>query len=75
MDAIEPWHLIVVAVVGAVLFFGWRQLPEMARSAGRSLHIFKTEIKGTHDELRHEVTATTQEAREQVTAAHDAIRA
>jgi sec-independent protein translocase protein TatA len=46
MDAIAPWHIIVVAVVAAVLFFGWKQLPDMSRSLGRSLRIFKTEIKG-----------------------------
>jgi sec-independent protein translocase protein TatA len=42
----SPWHWIVVAIVALVLFFGWKQLPEMSRSLGRSLRIFKTEIKG-----------------------------
>ena len=42
----SPWHWIVVAIVALVLFFGWKQLPEMSRSVGRSLRIFKTEIKG-----------------------------
>jgi sec-independent protein translocase protein TatA len=42
----SPWHWAVVAIVALVLFFGWKQLPEMSRSLGRSLRIFKTEIKG-----------------------------
>jgi sec-independent protein translocase protein TatA len=46
MELFTPGHLLVLAIVIAVLFFGWKQLPDMARSAGRSLRIFKTEIKG-----------------------------
>jgi sec-independent protein translocase protein TatA len=42
----SPWHWAVVVVVGFLLFFGWKNLPDMARSLGRSLRIFKTEIKG-----------------------------
>ena len=41
-----PWHWVVLALVALILFFGWKQLPDMARSLGRSLRIFKTEIKG-----------------------------
>ena len=46
MELFSPGHLIVLAIVVAVLFFGWKQLPDMSRSLGRSLRIFKTEIKG-----------------------------
>src|SRR3954470_7331065 len=42
----SPWHWAVVAIVAFALFFGWKQMPDMARSLGRSLRIFKTEIKG-----------------------------
>jgi sec-independent protein translocase protein TatA len=42
----SPWHWAVVAIVALVLFFGWKQLPDMSRALGRSLRIFKTEIKG-----------------------------
>lgn len=42
----SPWHWAVVAIVAFVLFFGWKQLPDMARSLGRSMRVFKTEIKG-----------------------------
>jgi sec-independent protein translocase protein TatA len=42
----SPWHIAIVVVLGFLLFFGWKQLPDMARSAGRSLRVFRTELKG-----------------------------
>jgi sec-independent protein translocase protein TatA len=40
-----PWHWIVLAIV-VIALFGYKKLPDAARSVGRSLRIFKTEIKG-----------------------------
>lgn len=40
-----PSHWLIVAIVLALLF-GYKKLPDAARSVGRSLRIFKTEIKG-----------------------------
>lgn len=40
-----PWHWFVLALV-VVALFGYKKLPDAARSLGRSLRIFKTEIKG-----------------------------
>jgi sec-independent protein translocase protein TatA len=53
MGGLEPWHWVVVALVVAMLF-GYKKLPDAARSLGRSLRIFKTEIKGmaADDEAR-----------------------
>jgi sec-independent protein translocase protein TatA len=45
----SPWHWAVLAVVVAALFFSTK-LPDAARSLGRSLRIFKTEIKGMADD-------------------------
>ncbi|MGV1009120.1 MAG: Sec-independent protein translocase subunit TatA [Dermatophilaceae bacterium] len=39
----EPWHLFVLLVL-LVLLFGWKRLPDMARSVGRSMRIFKSEM-------------------------------
>jgi sec-independent protein translocase protein TatA len=50
VELFAPWHLIVVAALAFILFFGWKQLPDMARSAGRSLRVFRTEIKGLADD-------------------------
>jgi sec-independent protein translocase protein TatA len=40
-----PWHWFVLAIL-VVALFGYKKLPDAARSLGRSLRIFKTEIKG-----------------------------
>lgn len=45
----EPWHLLVLLLVFLVLF-GGKKLPEAARGLGRSLRIFKAEVKEMHDE-------------------------
>jgi sec-independent protein translocase protein TatA len=47
--ALEPWHFIVLAVVVVVLF-GGKRLPDAARGLGRSMRIFKSEIKQMNDE-------------------------
>jgi sec-independent protein translocase protein TatA len=61
----SPWHWAVVAIVAFVLFFGWKQLPDMARSLGRSLRIFKTEIKGmSEDDKAREATKSEPQALE-----------
>ena len=44
MNALNPWHLVVLAVVFLVLF-GAKRLPDSARSLGRSLRIFKSEVQ------------------------------
>ena len=41
----SPSHWVIIALVVLVLF-GYKRLPEMSRSVGRSLRIFKTEMKG-----------------------------
>ena len=45
----SPSHWAIIAVVVLVLF-GYKKLPEMSRSVGRSLRIFKTEMKGLSDD-------------------------
>ena len=44
MGAIQPWHIIIVVIVFLVLF-GSKQLPDAARGLGRSMRIFKSEVK------------------------------
>ena len=44
MGGLQPWHwLIIIAVF--VLLFGAKKLPDAARSLGKSMRIFKSEIK------------------------------
>ena len=53
-----PWHWIVLIGLVVVLF-GYKKLPDASRSLGRSLRIFKTEIKGMSedDKTRAEAAA------------------
>ncbi|MFI1728735.1 Sec-independent protein translocase subunit TatA [Streptomyces acidicola] len=43
-NGLEPWHLLIVAIVIIVLF-GSKKLPEAARGLGRSMRILKSEAK------------------------------
>lgn len=40
----HPVNLLIVVLVIAVLV-GWKRLPDVARSLGRSMRIFKTEVE------------------------------
>ena len=65
MELFTPGHLVVLAVIALVLFFGWKQLPDMTRSLGRSLRIFNTEIKGMgQDDNAREADRAEREAQE-----------
>jgi len=44
MNSLKPWHLLVLAVVFLILI-GSKRLPDSARSLGRSLRIFKSEVQ------------------------------
>lgn len=44
VGALKPWHIIVVVVI-IMLLFGAQRLPDLARSIGQSLKIFKDEVK------------------------------
>ena len=54
MGAMRPWHWIVLLVV-VLLLFGAKRLPDLAKSVGQSLKIFKKEIK----ELQEDDAAAT----------------
>ena len=46
----SPSHWVILIIIAALLFGGYKRLPEMSRSVGRSLRIFKTEMKGMTDD-------------------------
>lgn len=46
---IQAWH-IVVLIVAFVLLFGWKNLPNIARSMGESMRVFKSEVDQMKDE-------------------------
>lgn len=49
MGEFGPWHIIIVLLVFALLF-GSRKLPDAARGLGRSMRIFRAELRSTEDE-------------------------
>jgi sec-independent protein translocase protein TatA len=59
MDLFDsPWKIAIIAVLIIVLF-GYRKLPEAARSLGKSMRILKTEVQGMHDDNETETTFST----------------
>jgi sec-independent protein translocase protein TatA len=48
-NGLEPWHLLVVAVV-VILMFGSKRLPDTARALGKSLRILKSETRAMKDD-------------------------
>ena len=46
---IQAWHIIVLVVV-IVLVFGSNRLPDMAKSVGQSMKVFKKEIKDLRED-------------------------
>jgi sec-independent protein translocase protein TatA len=47
VNALEPWHLLIIAGI-FLLLFGAKRLPDSARSIGRSMRIFRSEMSD-HD--------------------------
>ena len=46
----EPSHILLLIVV--VVLFGAKRLPDSARSLGKSMRIFKSEMKEMKDESK-----------------------
>jgi sec-independent protein translocase protein TatA len=44
-DLLQPWHLVVLAIV-AFLVFGAKRLPELGKGLGEGLKGFKEGIRG-----------------------------
>ncbi|HVI18193.1 MAG TPA: Sec-independent protein translocase subunit TatA, partial [Gaiellales bacterium] len=63
----DPMNLgapeIVLIILAVLLLFGYKKLPDASRSLGRSLRIFKGEMKGMKDDdVRAKDAATTMPA-------------
>ncbi|HEY0309066.1 MAG TPA: twin-arginine translocase TatA/TatE family subunit [Acidobacteriaceae bacterium] len=48
-DLLQPWHLILIAIV-AIVLFGGKKLPELGKGLGEGLKGFKDGLKGATDE-------------------------
>lgn len=51
-----PWHWVVLAII-VIALFGYKRLPDAARSLGRSMRIFKTEVKGMSEDDKKRAAA------------------
>jgi sec-independent protein translocase protein TatA len=58
MGEFGPWHLLIV-VVAFVVLFGANKLPQMARSVGQSMRIFKAETSALSGEKEPEQLSPT----------------
>jgi sec-independent protein translocase protein TatA len=61
MGSLSPWHWAILAVVVVVLF-GANRLPDAARSLGKSMRIFKSEIHELHSDEADAVTVSAPAA-------------
>ncbi len=57
MGRIGPTEIIIIAVL-IIVIFGWKKLPDAARSLGRSARVFKSEV----DEMKKDNEASKSEA-------------
>ena len=64
----KPWDWIIIAIL-AMMLFGYKKMPDAARSLGRSLRIFKTEIKGLHEDEKPPADTARPAQPQQLTAA------
>jgi sec-independent protein translocase protein TatA len=72
-NELRPWHLVILVVVFLALF-GYKKLPDATRSVGRSLRIFKSEMKGLHDDEPEQKTEPTRAAAEPPVIEGTAVR-
>lgn len=45
----EGWHIVILLLLIVVLF-GYKRLPDVTRSLGRSMRIFKSEVESLRDD-------------------------
>jgi sec-independent protein translocase protein TatA len=56
VGSLSPWHWMILAAV-VILLFGAKRLPDAARSLGKSLRIFKSEVRELQNESKPETPA------------------
>lgn len=66
MSGLGAPELIIIAIV-VIALFGWKRLPDMARSLGRSARVFKSEV----DEMKKDGKSPSEAA--QTTVAGDVV--
>lgn len=54
----EGWHIVIIVLL-VVIVFGWKRLPDAARSLGRSARILKSEIGEMGDDGKSDAAGKT----------------
>jgi len=49
VNLFKPSHIIFLLIV-VILLFGYKKLPDIARSVGQSMKVFKKEVKELRDD-------------------------
>ncbi len=57
VGSLSPWHWAILLIVVVVLF-GSKKLPDAARSLGKSLRIFKSEVRELQSEGKPDTAAS-----------------
>jgi sec-independent protein translocase protein TatA len=73
MNALQPWHIVLVVLVFLILF-GSRKLPDAARGLGRSMRIFKSEISEMNNDEKTAGDSATQPNSHPALDSGDAVR-
>ena len=63
MNLFKPSHIIFLLIV-VILLFGYRKLPDIARSVGQSMKVFKKEVKELRDADSKDSQAQIQQPQE-----------
>ena len=63
MNLFKPSHIIFLLIV-VILLFGYRKLPDIARSVGQSMKVFKKEVKELRDDDSKDSQAQIQQQQE-----------
>lgn len=59
MFGLSPWELLIV-FLAILLLFGAKRLPEIGSSLGRGIREFKESIKDVEDDVRGEITGSSE---------------
>lgn len=54
----EGWHLVILVIV-IIAVFGWKRLPDAARSLGRSARILKSEVGDMKNDGKSDASGQT----------------
>ncbi len=58
LKGLEGWHIVILALL-LIALFGAKRLPDAARSLGRSMRVFKSEMDGMKSDGKSPASSAT----------------